>query len=128
MESWKGKRRKGGSDNFSKGDEKVYSGTCRFNIGLDESRWRGDRFLGRNPDLIFTREARLSLCISTLISYIRIHVLPAEYPLNGLPVQVQYLDKIVDPLQPGINRSAAYVCEIKYLGVLYSLYFALLPC
>lgn len=81
----------------------------------------GSTFLGRNPDLIFTQEARLLLCISTLISYTRIHVLPAEYPLNGLPVQVQYLDKIVDPLQPGINRSAAYVYEIKYLDVLYSL-------
>lgn len=53
----------------------------------------GKHVLDRYSDLIFTQEARLLLCISTLISYTT-YVLPAKYPLNGLPVQVQYLDKI----------------------------------
>lgn len=68
-----------------------------FTIGIVNPMYINSKHvLGWYSDLIFTQEARLLLCISTLISYTT-YVLPAKYPLNGLPVQVQYLDKIVDP-------------------------------
>lgn len=81
----------------------------RFNIQVQKRienpvYINGKHVLSRYSDLIFTQEARLLLWISTLISYTT-YVLPAKYPLNGLPVQVQYLDKIVDPLAGLIDGS-----------------------